>query len=104
MRDGSLLCIGKGNPDWNFSAPHGAGRLMSRTMAMEVCSMNEYRKSMEGIYTTSVSCDTLDECPEAYKPMNEIITNISDTADITDHLRPVYNFKASERQGWRRKK
>ena len=104
MRDGSLLCIGKGNPDWNFSAPHGAGRLMSRTMAMEVCSMNEYRKSMEGIYTTSVSCDTLDECPEAYKPMNEIITNISDTADITDHLRPVYNFKASERQGWRRRK
>ena len=103
MRDGSLLCIGKGNSDWNFSAPHGAGRLMSRSMANEKCNMNEYRKSMEGIYTTSVSYATLDECPEAYKPMEEIIANISDTADVVEHLHPVYNFKASDTGGRHRK-
>lgn len=95
MRDGSLLCIGKGNPDWNYSAPHGAGRLMSRSQAKEVFSMEEYAKQMEGIYTTSVSHSTLDECPMTYKPMDSIIRNIQDTAEIIDVIKPIYNFKAS---------
>ena len=94
MRDGSLLCVGKGNPDWNCSAPHGAGRLMSRSEAKASVGMDEFRKSMEGIYTTSVSRDTIDESPMAYKPMDEIVKNISDTAEIRTVIRPVYNFKA----------
>ena len=94
MRDGSLLCVGKGNPDWNCSAPHGAGRLMSRSEAKASVDMEEFRKSMEGIYTTSVSKDTIDESPMAYKPMDEIVKNISDTAEIRTVIRPVYNFKA----------
>ncbi len=96
MRDGSLLCRGKGNPDWNCSAPHGAGRLMSRGEAKEQCSMTEYRKQMEGIYTTSVSRETLDECPMAYKGMDDIVSNITPTAEIVDILKPIYNFKAGE--------
>lgn len=95
MRDGSLLCVGKGNPDWNYSAPHGAGRLMSRKEAKEEFSLNQYRRSMEGIYTTSVNFDTLDECPMAYKPMESIAENIGDTVDILKAIKPVYNFKAS---------
>lgn len=94
MRDGSLLCRGKGNPDWNYSAPHGAGRLLSRSQAKEQCSMAEYKKAMEGIYTTSVSTGTLDECPMAYKGMEEIMQHIGPTADVEDVLKPVYNFKA----------
>jgi len=96
MRDGSLICIGKGNPDWNCSAPHGAGRLMSRMSALKKLSMEEYETEMQGIFTTSVNRKTLDEAPMAYKPMDEIITNISDTAKIVTRVRPTYNFKASE--------
>ena len=96
MRDGSLLCVGKGNEDWNCSAPHGAGRIMSRSKARESISMESFRESMAGVYTTSVCESTIDESPMAYKSMNEIINNIKDTVDILDVLKPVYNFKASE--------
>lgn len=96
MRDGSLLCVGKGNPDWNYSAPHGAGRLMSRNQAKETFTVSEYEKEMNGIYTTSVNNSTLDECPMAYKRMEDIIDNISPTVEIKDIIKPIYNFKASE--------
>lgn len=96
MRDGSLICVGKGNPDWNYSAPHGAGRLMSRSEAKERVSMTEYKDSMKGIYTTSVNKSTIDESPMAYKPMEEIIENIKDTVEIIDVIKPIYNFKAGE--------
>ncbi|HOJ78552.1 MAG TPA: RtcB family protein [Bacillota bacterium] len=96
MRDGSLICIGKGNPDWNYSAPHGAGRLMSRSKAKEVISLEEFKKSMVGIYSTTVNRSTLDECALAYKPMEEIIQNIQDTVTIVDIIKPIYNFKAAE--------
>mgnify|MGYP006935500752 CR=1 FL=1 len=95
MRDGSLICIGKGNEDWNYSAPHGAGRLMSRTKAKEVLNFEEYQDTMKDIYTTSVSLDTIDEAPMVYKPIQEIIDNISDTVDILVNIKPMYNFKAS---------
>lgn len=95
MRDGSILAIGKGNEDWNFSAPHGAGRLMSRTQAKANVKLEEFEKSMEGIYTTSVNKSTLDESPMVYKPMDEIMNNIQDTVDIVDVLKTVYNFKAN---------
>lgn len=94
MRDGSILCIGKGNPDWNYSAPHGAGRIMSRKEAKKKFSMAEYHKSMFDIFTTSVNLGTIDECPMAYKPMQSIISNIEDTVDVLKILKPVYNFKA----------
>lgn len=96
MRDGSLICIGKGNKDWNYSAPHGAGRIMSRRQAKKSISLEEYQRSMEGIYTTTVNKSTLDECAYAYKPMDEIIKNIRDTAEVVNIIRPIYNFKASE--------
>ena len=96
MRDGSLVCIGKGNPDWNFSAPHGAGRLMSRSVAKESITLSQFKKSMEGIYSSTVSKATIDESPFAYKPMNEIISNIKDTAEIVKTIKPLYNFKAAE--------
>ena len=96
MRDGSLICIGKGNPDWNCSAPHGAGRLMSRKAAFRDLSMEEYRKQMEGIYSTCVVEDTLDESPMAYKTMDEIVEQIAPTAEILETIQPVYNFKAAE--------
>ncbi len=96
MRDGSLICIGKGNPEWNYSAPHGAGRLMSRTQAKKSLTLSNYKKLMEGIFTTSVNKDTIDECPLAYKPMEEIIANIGDTVEIVKHITPIYNFKAAE--------
>ena len=95
MRDGSLICIGKGNPDWNYSAPHGAGRLMSRSKAKEQISIDEFEKSMEGVFTTSVLPSTIDESPMAYKPMDEIIRCIDPTVEIIEIIKPVYNFKAS---------
>ena len=98
MRDGALICLGKGNDDWNQSAPHGAGRLMSRSQAKNSISMKDYRESMEGIYTTSVNKGTLDESPMAYKPIDEIIANIEPTAEITAHIRPIYNFKAGDEE------
>ena len=94
MRDGSLICVGRGNPDWNCSAPHGAGRVLSRSEAKESIPMKEFKAAMEGIYTTSVGTSTVDEAPQAYKPMDEIIENIGDTVDIVDIIKPVYNFKA----------
>lgn len=94
MRDGSLLCTGKGNPDWNFSAPHGAGRLMTRSDAKQSFTVSEFKKTMKGIYTTSVNAATLDECPMAYKPIEAITENISDTVNIDDIIKPIYNFKA----------
>lgn len=96
MRDGSLICRGKGNPDWNFSAPHGAGRIMSRAQAKELFTVNEFKESMRGIYTTTVNRGTLDECPMAYKPIHAIVDNIGPTVDILDIIKPIYNFKASE--------
>lgn len=96
MRDGSLICIGKGNDEWNCSAPHGAGRLMSRKAAFHDLSMDEFRKEMEGIYTTCVVPDTLDESPMAYKSMDEIVSQIGPTAEIVERIRPIYNFKAAD--------
>lgn len=94
MRDGSLICVGKGNKDWNNSAPHGAGRIMSRSKAKELVDINEYKNSMDGIYTTSVSESTIDEAPMVYKPLKEIEENIKDTVDIVEKIKPIYNFKA----------
>lgn len=94
MRDGSLICVGKGNQDWNCSAPHGAGRLYSRTTAKQKFTVEEFARSMEGIYTTSICESTLDECPMAYKNMEDIVNNIGPTADIVKVIKPVYNFKA----------
>lgn len=96
MRDGSLICIGKGNSDWNYSAPHGAGRLMSRAEARQSFTVSAFKKSMEGIFTTSVGNDTLDECPMVYKPMEEIVSQIHDTVDIVKTIKPIYNFKAGD--------
>lgn len=96
MKDGTLVCVGKGNPDWNYSAPHGAGRLMGRGEAMRTLSMEEYKLKMTGIFSNTVDESTLDESPMAYKPMDSIISNIKDTAYIVDTLQPVYNFKHSE--------
>ena len=96
MRDGSLLCIGKGNIDWLYSAPHGAGRLMSRKKAKETLEMGEFEQSMKGIYTTSVCEDTIDESPMVYKPMDEIIECVKDAVEIETVIKPIYNFKAKE--------
>ncbi len=95
MRDGSLICVGKGNADWNESAPHGAGRLMSRSAARQSFTVSEFKKQMSGIYSTSVNQETLDECPMAYKAMDDIVKHLSDTAAIEKVIRPIYNFKAS---------
>lgn len=95
MRDGSVLALGKGNPEWNYSAPHGAGRVMSRTKAIATLSMDEYTSTMEGIYTTSVNENTLDEAPMAYKSLEDIVDVIRESVDIVDIMRPVYNFKAN---------
>lgn len=94
MRDGSILAVGRGNPDWNFSAPHGAGRLYSRSTAKNTITLDEYRESMKGIYTTSVNEFTLDEAPMAYKSIDDIIGTVSETVDLVEVLKPVYNFKA----------
>ena len=96
MRDGSVLAIGKGNPEWNYSAPHGAGRVMSRTKAKNTLTMDEYIKTMSGIYTTSVNEDTLDEAPMAYKRLEDIIDVIKESVEVIDVMKPIYNFKASE--------
>lgn len=96
MRDGCIIGVGKGNDDWNQSAPHGAGRIMSRSKAKETVSLEEFSQSMEGIYTTSVNASTLDESPMVYKPMDEIVANIEDTVEILKIIKPIYNFKAAE--------
>ncbi len=94
MRDGSVLAVGKGNPEWNFSAPHGAGRVMSRTAAREALDLEEYKREMEGVYTTSVSEETLDEAPMAYKRLEDIVDVIRESVDVIEVLKPIYNFKA----------
>ena len=94
MRDGSILAVGCGNPEWNFSAPHGAGRVMSRAEARRTLDMEEYRQAMEGVYTTSVAPETLDEAPMAYKSLADIADVVGGTIDILEVIRPVYNFKA----------
>ena len=94
MRDGSVLAVGKGNPDWNYSAPHGAGRIMSRSAAKDTLSLDEYIKAMEGVYTTSVNEETLDEAPMAYKSLEDIIDVIKESVDVIEVMKPVYNFKA----------
>lgn len=96
MRDGCIYGVGKGNEDWNFSAPHGAGRIMSRKQAFKNLSLDEYRASMSGIFSTSINLDTLDEAPMAYKGVNEILSHISPTVEVVDMFKPVYNFKAAE--------
>ena len=94
MRDGSVIATGKGNPEWNYSAPHGAGRIMSRAKAKETLSLEDYKLAMNGIYTTSVNESTLDEAPMAYKPLSDIVDVIRDSVDVIDIMKPVYNFKA----------
>ena len=104
MRDGSVLAVGKGNPEWNYSAPHGAGRIMSRTKARETLNMAAYEEAMKGIYTTSVNRETLDEAPMAYKSLDDIIDVIRDSVDIIDIMKPVFNFKASDDElPWKKK-
>ena len=98
MRDGSLICTGKGNSDWNYSAPHGAGRLMSRSAAKETFTVSEFKKQMEGIFTTSVNRGTLDECPMAYKSIEDIVGNIEPTVSIDAIIKPIYNFKAGDEE------
>lgn len=95
MRDGSILAVGKGNTDWNYSAPHGAGRIMSRRKARETIDLSDFKDSMRGIYTTSVNKNIIDESPMAYKLINDIIDNIDDTVEIIDIIKPIYNFKAN---------
>ncbi len=105
MRDGSVLAIGKGNPEWNYSAPHGAGRIMSRAKAKQTLDMEAYRKAMEGVYTTSVSSGTLDEAPMAYKSLEDIIDVIRESVDVVEVMKPVYNFKAdNDEMPWQKKK
>ncbi|SET15442.1 RtcB family protein [Anaerobranca gottschalkii] len=96
MRDGSIIALGKGNEDWNYSAPHGAGRIMSRSEARKNVTLKDYQKSMEGIYTSSVNKKTIDEAPIVYKPLSQIIENIRETAEIMKVIKPIYNFKAAE--------
>lgn len=96
MRDGSIIAMGRGNPEWNYSAPHGAGRVMSRTEARKSIDMKAYKEAMAGIYTSCVNVSTLDEAPMAYKALEDIIDVVRDSVDILDILKPVYNFKASE--------
>ena len=98
MRDGSLICTGKGSEEWNFSAPHGAGRLFGRNAAKQSFTVSEFKKQMKGIYTTSVSQATLDECPMAYKSINDIVGNIEPTVTIDAVIKPIYNFKAGEEE------
>ncbi len=95
MRDGSLLCVGKGNKDWNYSAPHGAGRLMSRSVAKARITLSQFEETMQGVYSSTVNSSTLDESPFAYKPMDEIISHIGSTVEIVKTIKPLYNFKAA---------
>ena len=104
MRDGSVLAVGKGNADWNYSAPHGAGRVLSRRAARNSLDMASYRQAMEGIYTTSVNEQTLDEAPMAYKSLSDIMDVIEASVDVIEVMKPVYNFKAAEEAPlWRKK-
>lgn len=96
MRDGSLICVGKGNADWNFSAPHGAGRVMSRKQAKKTLSLEEFKAEMSGIFSTTVNLDTIDEAPMAYKTMDDIVSNIAPTAEVVKVIKPIYNFKAGD--------
>ena len=96
MRDGSVLAVGKGNPEWNYSAPHGAGRIMSRTKAKNELSLDQYKEEMTGVYTTSVNENTLDEAPMAYKSLEDIIDVIRESVDVIDVMKPIYNYKASD--------
>lgn len=96
MRDGSLICIGKGNEEWNFSAPHGAGRIMSRSQAFKEINMCDFKSSMNGIYSETITEETKDEAPMVYKPMEEIIKNTAETVDIINIVKPIFNFKAAE--------
>ena len=95
MRDGSVLAVGKGNPEWNYSAPHGAGRIMSRTKARSELHLDEYKETMKDVYTTSVNKNTLDEAPMAYKSLEDIIDVIRESVEVIDVMKPIYNFKAS---------
>ena len=104
MRDGSLICIGKGNEDWNCSAPHGAGRVLSRTAAKKELDLEEFKKQMDGIWSSTVSMDTIDEAPMAYKTMDDIASNIGDTCEIVKVIKPIYNFKASDEKPFRRRR
>lgn len=97
MKDGALLCVGKGNPEWNYTAPHGSDRVMKRSEAKETISLEDYRKEMEGIFSTSVSESTIDESPMAYRRIDEIMDAIQPTAEVIDIITPIYNFKASKR-------
>ncbi len=103
MRDGSLICLGKGNPDWNFSAPHGAGRIMSRGQAARELKLDDFKKEMAGIYSSTVSAETIDEAPMAYKPLDSILQNIEPTAEVMKIIKPIYNFKAGESAPWEKK-
>ena len=96
MRDGSILAVGKANPEWNFSAPHGAGRLMSRNQAKELLNLEEYKNSMKNVYSTSINESTLDEAPMAYKSLSDIIDVIAESVDVLEIMKPIYNFKAPE--------
>lgn len=98
MKDGALICLGKGNPDYNNSAPHGAGRRLSRNTSFETLSMEEFKKEMEGIYSTSVDESTLDESPMAYKGLDDILPMLEGTCEVIDHIKPIYSFKASEKR------
>ena len=98
MRDGSIIAIGKGNPDWNYSAPHGAGRLMSRRQARETLAVDDFKDTMKGVYSSTVGKSTIDEAPMAYKPMDEIVRHIDDTVDIVWRIKPIYNFKGGDAQ------
>ena len=105
MKDGTLICIGKGNEDRNYSAPHGAGRIYSRKQAKENISLSEYAESMKGIFTTCINEGTLDEAPQSYKPIDEIMKTIGDTVEIIKVIKPIYNFKASgDDNDWRKNK
>ncbi len=100
MRDGSLICMGKGNEDWNCSAPHGAGRVMSRNKAKKELSLEEFKAEMSGIWSSTVNLDTIDEAPMAYKTMDDIVANIDPTAEIVKIIKPIYNYKAGEERSW----
>lgn len=104
MKDGSLICVGKGNKEWNYSAPHGAGRLMSRKESEQNFTLSQYKKEMKGIYSTTICKETLDESPMSYKPIESILDNISDTVDVIKHIKPIYNFKGIEFRGGRKGK
>ncbi len=94
MRDGSILAVGKGNKEWNYSAPHGAGRVLSRMAAKQELNFNHFKDSMKDVYSTSVNKRTLDESPEAYKPIEEILEHIGETVEVIDIIKPIYNYKA----------